>query len=117
MKERRVSPRANKILPIKLSDSEFDILTETKNISDSGAYCSVNKPLEHMTKLNAVILIPIQKNKKKVIKKINCGGVVVRLEHTNDSDECPYRVAIFFNDIKDSDRKMLSACINTQPTS
>ena len=113
MKERRQSPRVSKILPIKLSDSEFDILTETRNVSSSGAYCSVNKPLDLMTKLGVVILLPIQKNKSKTIKKINCCGVVVRLEQDGDSQKHPYRVAIFFSDLKEQDRKILRFYIDS----
>jgi len=113
MKEKRQHPRIAKILPIKLSDSdkEFDVLTETKNVSESGAYCWVNRPLELMTKLNVVILLPLRKNKKKVIGKINCCGVVVRLEHIDDTSQHPYRVAIFFSEIKDSDKKLLLSYI------
>jgi len=107
MKERRKSPRINKVLSVKLSDSEFDILTETKNISATGAYCPVSKPLELMTKLRLVLLIPIKKNRTKTIKKINCEGVVVRLESTKDKDKYPYRAGIFFNQINDQDKKAL----------
>jgi len=115
MEDKRKFPRANKILPIKLSDAGYDILTETRNISASGAYCSVNKPLEPMTKLNVVLLIPVKKNKNKIIKKINCHGVVVRLEDDNDSnnDKYSYRIAIYFSGLKDTDRKVLHTCINS----
>lgn len=112
MKERRKFPRVNKKLPIKLSDQEFDILTETKNISANGAYCPVNKPLGLMTKLSVVLLVPLQKSRGKVIKKITCGGVVVRQEHVKDNGSYAYRVAIYFNDMKESDRKTLAAYID-----
>lgn len=111
MEERRKFPRIDKVLPLKLSESEFDILTETKNISASGAYCAVNKPLEIMTKLSIVLLIPFKKNNGKVIKKVNCGGVVVRNESAQDNGKYPYRVGIYFNDINDHDRKLLRSYI------
>ena len=113
MKERRNSPRLKKNLPIKLSDSEFDVLTETKNISASGAYCPVSKPLAVMTKLNVVLLIPLKKNRGKVIRKINCGGVVVRQEHVKDNGKYAYRVGIYFSDLKENDRKTLSSYIDS----
>ncbi len=113
MKERRQFPRLKKILPIKLSDNEYDVLTETKNISANGAYCSVNKPIDLMTKLEVVILVPIQKSKAKVIKKINCCGVVVRNEQVDDNSKYPYRVAIFFSDLRDQDRKVLRSYIDS----
>jgi len=113
MKEKRKFPRANKVLPVKLSGEEFDILTETKNISASGAYFSVNKALQPMTKFKTVLLIPIKKNKDKVIKKINCCAVVVRCELTKDKSEYPYRVGVYFADLKEKDRKILCSCINS----
>jgi len=115
MDERRKSPRIDKILPIKLSDTELDILTETKNISTTGAYCSVDKPLELMTKLRVVILIPFIKNKAKVIKKINCCGVVVRRELVDDTSKYPYRIAIYFTDLKEQSKKNFLSCIKSFP--
>jgi len=112
MVDKRKSPRANKVLPIKLTDSGFDILTETKNISASGAYCSMDKPIALMTKLNIVILIPLKKNNKSDIKKISCEGVVVRVDNTNDKTSHPYRVAIYFNGLKESDVKTLRSCVS-----
>ena len=107
MDERRKCPRVDKILPIKLSVSEFDILTETNNISASGAYFSLEKPLELMTKLNVVLLIPIKKNKTKVIEKINCTGVIVRCEIADVDAKRPYRAAMYFNGLKERDKKIL----------
>jgi len=111
MKERRKSPRVDKSLPLKLSDSGFDIMTETTNVSSSGASCSVNKPLELMTKLNLVLLVPLKKNKNKVIEKINCCGVVVRQEKVTDNGKYPYHVAICFNDLAERDKKTLRSYV------
>lgn len=113
MQERRKSPRVNKTLPLKLSDNESDVLTETKNISASGAYCTINKPLEIMTKLNVIILVPLKKNKNKIIRKINCSGVVVRNVYTDDNSKYPYKVAIYFNDLKSQDKRILQSYINS----
>lgn len=113
MNERRKSPRVNKILPVKLSDADFDILTETKNISASGAYCSVNRPLEPMTKLKAVLLITQRKNKLKTVEKICCSAVVVRTEHSNDDPQYPYRIGIYFTNLKERDKKTLRAYVNS----
>ncbi|MDD3296664.1 MAG: PilZ domain-containing protein [Candidatus Omnitrophica bacterium] len=113
MEEKRKFPRIDKVLSIKFSDKEFDILTETKNISASGAYCPVNKPVELMTKLNLVLLIPMKKSRAKTIKKINCSGVVVRHEYTKDNGNYPYRIGIYFTDLKETDRKILRNYINS----
>ena len=113
MVEKRKYLRIKRTLPIKLSDNdEFDVLTETTNISASGAYFPVNKPLELMTKYDIVVLVPVSKNKIKSIKKINCCGVVVRIEDINYDNKYPYCAAIYFCDMKDSDRKALKIYIN-----
>ena len=115
MDERRISQRVDKLLPIKISDLEYDVHTETKNISASGAYFPVTKPIEIMTKLNVVLLLPLNKNKTKVIKKINCSGIVVRNDEFFDPENAkfPHRVAIYFSDLKDSDKKTLQSYVNT----
>ena len=113
MQEKRKCPRVDKALPIKLSDAEFDILTETKNISASGAYFPVDKSLQIMTKLNIVLLIPFKKSRTKEVKKINCCGVVVRIEDADDCEQHPYKAAIYFSDLKDRDKKTLRCYIDT----
>jgi len=113
MKERRNAPRVNKALPLKLCHSDYDILTETKNISASGAYFPSTKPLDLMTKLNVVLLIPLRKSRAKIIRKINCCGVVVRQERTGDNNgKFAYRVAMYFSDLKDQDKKILHSYVN-----
>jgi len=112
MNEKRQSPRVKKILPIKLSISDFDVLTETNNISTSGAYFPVGRPLELMTKLDVVLLIPIKKNKSKTIEKINCTGVIVRCEIAAENRQHPYRAAMYFSDLSDRGRKILRTFVN-----
>ncbi len=112
MKEKRQCPRVEKILPIKLSVSDFDVLTETNNISASGAYFPVDKPLELMSKLNVVLLIPLKRNRGKTIEKINCVGVIVRCEISAESTKHPYRAAMYFSDLSDRDRKILRTFVN-----
>ncbi len=113
MRERRRSPRIEKAIPLKLSDNTFDVLTETTNISESGAYCAVSKPLELMTKLNLVLLVPVKKNRHKAIEKINCSGVVVRREEIKDNGKYPYRIGICFNDLSEKDKKKLHSYVRT----
>ncbi len=111
--ERRQHPRVNFNLPIKISDTSRDLVTETKNVSASGAYCVVNKDIGLMTKLEIIILIPLKKNNKKNLKKITCGGVVVRRDYIKNNGSSKYNIAIYFNDIKDTDRKLLTSYVNS----
>jgi hypothetical protein len=114
MDERRKSPRIDKTLPLKLCHSEYDILTETKNISSSGVYFHCTRPLDLMTKLNVVLLIPLKKAKTKVIKRINCCGIVVRRDQgPGENTKFPYRVAMYFSDLKEPDKKILASYVNT----
>jgi hypothetical protein len=113
MKERRKHPRITQILPVKLCNFGFDIITETKNISATGTYCAVDRPIEPMTKLDMVLLVPFKKNRSKSIKKINCQGVVVRKDYVKDNGRHSYYVGIYFNEIKESDRKLLASYINS----
>ena len=54
--DRREHPRLLKNIPLKISGTDFDIVSETKNLSRSGAYCRVSKYLEPMTKLKIHLL-------------------------------------------------------------
>jgi c-di-GMP-binding flagellar brake protein YcgR len=120
MTERRKYPRIAKSLPLKISDDgQFDIVTETKNISANGVYCCVSKPIKNLTKLSIILLIPFQKNKKESIRKVKCEGIVVRedeAENIKDNGKHPYRIGIFFNNIKERDKKSLATYIDSHLT-
>lgn len=113
MVEKRKYPRIEGILPIKLSGCESDIVTETKNISGSGAYCVVNCPVTPMTKLDMVLFMPIKKSKGKTVKKISCKGIVVRSDRVENEGKIAYCLGIYFSEMKDSDRKNIVSHIDT----
>ena len=108
--ERRKDPRADNNIPLKISSEDFDIVTESKNLSCSGAYCLVDKPLEPMTKLKIQLLLPMKQKNKTIVKKISCCGVVVRSQP--QEGEKNFSTAIYFNDIKDKDKKVLSQYVD-----
>jgi len=95
--EKRKHPRVNKSLPIKIRNRDFDIVTETKNISCVGAYCQVDKYVAPFTKIKATVLMPSKT--KKANNSINCEGTVVRVEKINNDLEQQYNIAIYFNQI------------------
>jgi hypothetical protein len=107
MIERRKDFRAKKQVPLKLADSNFDIITETVDISSSGVYCRVTRNLMPMSKIDVVLLVP-GKDSDSPTKKIRCKGVVVRSDPAivKDSDKAHYNIAIFFTDISKKDRKI-----------
>ncbi|MCK4810333.1 MAG: PilZ domain-containing protein [Candidatus Omnitrophica bacterium] len=118
LNERRKYPRFHFNLPIKIFNPGFDIVTETKDISGNGVYCSINTDIPAMTKLEIILLIPLMKARnKKILKKVLCKGVVVRNEYTRTNGKRKYNLGIFFSEIKESDRKvLLSYMNNTKPS-
>lgn len=103
--ERRRHPRLEQPVALKISSGDVDIVTETKNLSGSGALCLVNKFITPMTKLKLHFLLPIKRNHKVVNRRISCEGVVVRSEAAVDQDS--FQTAIFFNDISARDSQIL----------
>lgn len=116
--ERRRDPRLSKSIPIKICQDDGDIVTETANISRSGAYCRVNKPVAAMTKLKIHLLLPVKKGGKPSTRKITCDGVVVRVEDI--PGESHKNIAVFFNDIKQRDAEAIadyvSSSLENDPT-
>lgn len=115
MEERRKFPRVKASLSLKISGKEYDTLTETKNISVTGIYCAIDRPLEPMTKLNIVLLIPFKKNNRKVVKKITCEGVVVRKDFLKNNGKYSYQIAIYFNSISEKNKKVITTYVNLLP--
>ena len=108
--ERRKYPRLDNNIPLKISSDECDVVTETRNISCVGAYCQVDKYLEPMTKLKIHLLIPCKKRNTMSARKISCQGVVVRIESLPANHN--FNAAIYFNDIKEKDRRCLADYID-----
>ena len=112
MSERRRDPRLENNIPIKIYGEEGDVITDTANISRSGAYCRVDKYIAPMTKLKIQLLLPITKAGKAATKRISCHGVVVRAEPVAGEKYC--HVAIFFNDISQRDSESISDFVTAQ---
>lgn len=103
--EKRRDPRIDSNIPLKICHEQGDIVTETGNISRSGAYCRVNRYIEPMMKMKIHLLLPMKNSSKATTKKISCQGVVVRTEPVNDSGD--FNIAIFFNEISQKDASVL----------
>ena len=110
--EKRRHPRLEKKIPVKISSDHGDILTETKNLSCSGAFCSMSQRLEPMTKLRIHLLLPWRKNDKIISKKVTCQGVVVRVAIVPGQPDC-FDTAIFFSDIAPKDVRTISEFIES----
>jgi len=103
--ERRRHARLDHAVALKISSGDSDIVTETQNLSSSGAFCLVNKYIAPMTKLKLNFLLPLKRNNKLVNKRISCEGVVVRSQSAVDQDS--FQTAIFFSDIMPRDSQII----------
>jgi c-di-GMP-binding flagellar brake protein YcgR len=103
-KERRLHHRLDHKLPLKLAVNGYDFSTATHNISSVGAYCHLDKYMPPFTKISVKLSLPNedQAGKNTIVE---CNGVVVR---TEDETNGGFNLAIFFNEIRDDQRKKIA---------
>lgn len=100
--ERRRAPRVAKELPLTLTDHVGELSAVTRDISASGAYCTLRRHIPAMTKLQIHVALPGS-------SAVACEGVVVRVEPAKPiPSQSSYHVAIFFNEISETNRARLS---------
>ena len=109
LKERRRYPRIEKELPLKIRTDEYDLVTQTKNLSCIGAYCAVDKYIPPLTKLSIILLLPLKTKNKNTNVKIQCKGVVVRTEGKPPEG---FNIAIFFNEISPRDKDKIATYVS-----
>jgi len=109
-KERRLYPRIESRLPVKIIANGYDFATATENISCVGAYCHVDKYIPPFTKIMVKLTLPIAAgNTTPDGCNVECKGVVVR---TDDEEDGGFNIAVFFNDIRNNQRQKISQYIN-----
>lgn len=107
--ERRIHPRVNQELPFKVAANGYSFSTNTQNISCVGAYCKIKKYIPPFTKVKVKLTFPMKNRLGKSEYSMDCEGVIVR---TEDEKKGGFNIAIFFNAIKDEQRKNISKYIN-----
>ena len=107
-KERRLHPRLEHRLPMNVAVNGYDFSTLSHNISCVGAYCHLEKYMPPFTKIAVKLNLPNRDgaNKNTVVE---CKGVVVRSE---DEVKGGFNIAIFFNEIRDEQRKKIAQYIS-----
>jgi len=80
---------------------DFDLVGEVRNLSRTGAYCRVDRPIAEMTRLMMVLDLKAD--------QVKCDGTVVRLEPAPDRKS--YHIAIFFNNISREDQEKIDILI------
>jgi PilZ domain len=107
--EKRTDKRFAVQLPIQIGGSDFQITTDTKNISSSGIYCQVDRFVPVMTRLDLKMTIPLIENKRKIEKNIDCQAVVVRIQPESEvAQRDSYQLGLFFIGIKNQDRELIN---------
>ena len=118
-KERRRTIRVSEKLPLTFEGGGTEFTAETKNISAAGAYCTTDKFIAPMSKLQIRFELPDDKRDLS----IRCSGVVVRIEPViSNVGRGRYNVAVFFTKLAERDRlaidrfvrKRLPASFSTQ---
>ncbi len=104
--ERRRGPRISHQIPVTLGNGFEGGTCSTKNLSASGAYCTVRRFIPLMTKLHINLELSAS-------SRIRCGGVVVRVNPPSpDPHRTQYEVAIFFNELTEHDRVALARYVD-----
>jgi len=113
--ERRRSPR------IRDEGLDFDVkgdglvfVAHTLNISESGIYCKVERELPLMSRVELRLKIPAGEDAKGT-DIVNVCGVVVRQHPVIiDGETKHYDVAIFFDDLSEKGRNLISRYITNK---
>ena len=114
--ERRKYPRIEKALSIILKGDIFTLTTETKNLSCSGVYCQVSRPVPELSKLAVTLLVPEMGQKAVGLHEIHCRGAVVRSERILRENGSPakYFIAIYFTKLNPRDRGKIGEYVSHQ---
>ena len=103
--ERRRHARTMAPASVTIRDGGSELVTETKNLSASGAYCTLKQFIAPMSKLQLDFQLP---NGSRRIH-VRCSGVVVRVEPViTEADRGHYHVAVFFTELSERDRSAIA---------
>lgn len=108
--ERRLYPRVQYGLPLKVAVNGYAFETTSQDISCVGAYCRINKYVPPFTKVSIRLSLPIKNSKSQNNSNVECKGVIVRADDKEDING--FNIAIFFNEINDTQRNKISRYVN-----
>ena len=103
--ERRRAPRIDERVSLAITDGGAELATETHNLSASGVYCTLDRFITPMSKLQLRFELPDGARRTT----IRCAGVVVRVEPViAGAERARYNVAIFFTELSERNRSAIS---------
>lgn len=102
--EKRRYPRIVTSIPMNLVADKRKVVAETIDLSLSGVCCRVDRPMEVMTCLEVVLMVP-HKGAPDDVRYIECEGIVVRSERMGNG----YQISIFFSELPIGELRKLTA--------
>lgn len=113
--ERRKHPRLkDKNISIKLSGQGLSTITQSLDVSASGAYCKVDSRIPVMTRVRVTLSLPALNDRPEPLT-MEIDGVVVREHAVKEEGKIKhYDIAIFFNTLMPRERKELIEYINSR---
>jgi len=105
MRERRRVPRIAEQVVMAITDAGTELTTESHNLSAAGVYCTLDRFLAPMSKVQLHFDLPNGARSSKV----RCTGVVVRVEPViANASRGRFNVAIFFTEVSNRDRSAIT---------
>ncbi len=103
-RERRRHPRVPERVALGVLDGGAELSTETHNLSAAGAYCTIDRFIAPMSKLQLRFELP----GRQARRTIQCSGVVVRVEPVvANAQRGRYHVAVLFTELSERDRGLI----------
>ena len=105
MRERRKVPRIAERVAMAITDAGTELTAESQNLSTTGVYCTLDRFLAPMSKVQLDFELPNGPRSSKV----RCTGVVVRVEPIiAHASRGQFNVAIFFTELSNRDRSAIT---------
>lgn len=105
MRERRQVPRIAERVVMAITDAGTALTAESHNLSTAGVYCTLDRFLAPMSKVQLQLELPNGARRSTV----RCAGVVVRVEPViANADRGRFNTAIFFTELSDRNRSTIS---------
>jgi hypothetical protein len=105
MRERRKVPRVAERVVLAITEAGTELTTESHNLSTAGVYCTLERFLAPMSKVQVRFELPSSLRRATV----RCTGVVVRVEPVvAHADRGRFNTAIFFTELSDRNRSVIA---------
>jgi hypothetical protein len=109
MSEKRAHPRVVANLPLRLGPLAS---ASVRDISLTGVRCVTPDPLTPMTVVALRLELPTGRESGDDWVELPCEGVVVRCRVLEENGDSKYESAILFQDMDESDQKILSSFVD-----